>query len=200
MNVLKERIAKRFISLYGREAPPYREVKRDHPVLFKAIMKHWNGYRAFCRSLKIKPPKPTPKEQAFINYSSRAAKRYYKNNCWSTLELEAKPIVDRICTKLDISYVHNYEYPSMVNPKYSYKFDFYFFKKGEPLMRRLEIDGIFHRVGGSKERDEEIDKYLAERGISTLRIKAEELGSTKVEEKIESWLKEGLDEVAKRRS
>jgi len=165
----KERAKKLFKKLYGKKAPHYKVLKKEHPLLFNIIMKYWNGYRAFLRSINIKPPKPTPREKAFIEFSSRCAKRYYENGEWSTFEKEMKTLIDKICLDLGLTYIHNYKYPSMKGKGY-YKFDFYFFLGSKELKARIECDGVFHRIGNTAERDKAIDDYLRSKGIETLRI------------------------------
>jgi len=164
----KQEIINEFKALFN-EAPHYKVLKEKHPALFENIMRNWNGYRAFLRSIKMKAPTPTPREQAFINFSSICAKRYYANGEWSKFEKEIKPIIDKICLDLGLTYEHNFKFPSMKGKGY-YKFDFYFFFRNEPIKRRIECNGVFHNIGNTKERDKLIDEYLLKFGIQTLRI------------------------------
>lgn len=165
-------IKERFFELYPEPPTPhYRRVKAEHPKFFEELMKVYGGYRSFCRRAHLEPPTPTAREQAFIDYSSRAAKRYYGNGEWSSLEIQLKPLMDEVADLLGTEYVHNYRYPSMKGGKY--KFDFWFPK----YSKRIEADGVFHNIKTNKDRDRQIDAWLEERGIKTLRLSSVELGN-----------------------
>jgi len=124
----KRRIIRQFKTLY-KEAPHYKVLKQEHPVLFKAIMKHWNGYRAFLRAIKM--------------------------------------------------------------------VDYYFFLRNQPINRRLECDGVFHRIGNTAERDKTIDEYLRSYGIKTLRITIKD-DPNKYAERILAFLLEGILELGEK--
>ena len=171
-------ILERFINLIKdyEETPNYKEVRKRDPALLEAIFRKYGGYRTFCRVNHIPEPKPTKQQRAFIRYSSRCSRRYYRNNRWSTLDLKTKEILESLGFIYNLDFYHNYRMPSARGR--TYELDIFF----PTILLVFENNGLFHNLGNSRERDREKAEWLKKYGIKVVFLESKEfndLGSLK---------------------
>jgi len=167
-------ILERFINITRdcKETPNYKVIKERDPALLEAIFKKYGGYRAFCRANRIPEPKPTKQQRAFIKYSSRCSRRYYKNNRWSTLDLKTKEILESLGFIYNQDFFHNYKVPSARGR--TYELDIFF----PTILLAFENNGLFHNLGNGRERDREKAEWLKRYGIKVVFLESKEFNDS----------------------